>query len=103
MGVVLDGDRAIQQALGVLGWTQKRLAVDLGVTEETISRWATGTLSVPKYVWSYLSAAHALKTCAEQAAAALGREDACPACGRHTKAMTPAERQRAYRERKRNA
>lgn len=41
-------------ALRALGLRQNRLAAALGVDFNTVSRWAVGTVPVPKYAQSYL-------------------------------------------------
>lgn len=92
----------LKVALAHIKWRQRDLAERLDVTEETVSRWVNGHLETPKYVWAYLNFAQMLYESAVEAVEALGRNSGriCPCCG-HKKALTNAERQRAWRERKR--
>lgn len=43
-------------ALHSLGLRQNRLAAALGVDFNTVSRWAVGTVAVPRYAVAYLAA-----------------------------------------------
>ncbi|WP_020227122.1 DNA-binding transcriptional regulator [Acidovorax sp. MR-S7] len=44
----------LKAALKEIGWSQGRLARELGVNPVTVSRWATGQLEVPRYAVAYL-------------------------------------------------
>lgn len=44
----------LKTALKEIGWSQGRLARELGVNPVTVSRWATGQLEVPRYAVAYL-------------------------------------------------
>lgn len=50
------GREEFQEALETLGWRQYEFARRLGVTDETVSRWMNGRLSIPRYVAAYLEA-----------------------------------------------
>ena len=41
--------------LAEMGWTQRHLGKILGVSDRTVSRWATGNLPVPAYCQRYLA------------------------------------------------
>lgn len=47
----------LKHSLKTLGWSQTRLAEVLGVTNKTVSEWATGKTAVPKHVDAYLDLA----------------------------------------------
>jgi transcriptional regulator with XRE-family HTH domain len=52
---------ALKDSLKALGWSQSRLAVALGVTKTTVSRWATDQIPIPQYAVAYLSLAMKVK------------------------------------------
>jgi transcriptional regulator with XRE-family HTH domain len=52
---------ALKDSLKALGWSQSRLAVALGVTKTTVSRWATGQIPIPQYAVAYLALAMKVK------------------------------------------
>jgi transcriptional regulator with XRE-family HTH domain len=56
VGVEMDRD-GLQGALRMLGWSQAELGRRLGVSANGVSAWATGAVSVPKYVEEYLRVA----------------------------------------------
>lgn len=51
----------LRQLLGVLGWSQRRAAAELGTYHPTISRWVTGTHPVNPYALAALRARASLE------------------------------------------
>ena len=46
----------VREALSRLKWTQQMLAVKLGISSNTVSRWTTGASEIPVWLADYLDA-----------------------------------------------
>lgn len=53
--------RTFRTHLTFLGWKQKDFAKKLGVTQESVSRWANDKAPIPEYVVAYLDAVCSIK------------------------------------------
>lgn len=49
----MDGE-ALKIKLKQLGWSQRKLASRLGVTVDTVNKWAINKVPVPNYVEEYI-------------------------------------------------
>lgn len=49
----MDGE-ALKIKLKQLGWSQRKLASCLGVTVDTVNKWAINKVPVPNYVEEYI-------------------------------------------------
>lgn len=49
----MDGE-ALKIKLKQFGWSQRKLASRLGVTVDTVNKWATNKVPVPNYVEEYI-------------------------------------------------
>lgn len=60
--------RTFKRQLTLLQLQQKELAAKIGVTEKSVSRWATGQQAIPAYVEAYLGAICSIKRMRDMAA-----------------------------------
>ena len=57
--------KEFKSRLTILGWKQREFAKKLGVTEESVSRWANGKQPIPEYVVAYVEAVCSIKRIAQ--------------------------------------
>lgn len=64
MTLIMDHQTALQNNLATLGWSQAKLAKLLGLSPNTVSRWAKST-PTPFYAVAYTNLAIKAKKAAE--------------------------------------
>ncbi len=52
--------------LAFLGWTQAHFAEELGVHRNTVSRWITGAVELPRYAFRFVRLAVLIKELAKE-------------------------------------
>jgi transcriptional regulator with XRE-family HTH domain len=66
----MNNPERLRRELAALGWTQTKLAEELGVTLRAVRFWVAGDRPIPLYVWRYLEQAAAMRALARSIAPA---------------------------------